>query len=136
MEDYQVKRCRNYEKCRGSFCTGCLKRHFKRRMKKERVKLRVEWICLICRGMCHCPKCQLELRNEFALLQQGIEFFISLENKDNLKPSVSFASTKIDGNYKSTLSTDYSHQKSTTNKKGASESDHRLNVFSDDKGST
>lgn len=70
MEDYQIKRCKNYEECHGSFCMVCIRKRFKNRVRKERLKLDIDWICFICRGMCHCAKCKLELHNELLLLKQ------------------------------------------------------------------
>ena len=73
MEDYQIKSCKNYKTCHGTFCTTCLKKHFRNKIRKERIKWNIEWFCFICRGMCHCSKCQKELQDELLLLKQLYE---------------------------------------------------------------
>ncbi len=74
MEDFKLTRCINYAKCHGAFCTPCLEKHFKSKLKKERVKRTADqWVCFLCRGLCQCPRCQDDLRNDLIALQCGAE---------------------------------------------------------------
>eukprot|EP00826_Nyctotherus_ovalis_P002317 TRINITY_DN10454_c0_g1_i1.p3 TRINITY_DN10454_c0_g1~~TRINITY_DN10454_c0_g1_i1.p3 ORF type:complete len:105 (+),score=18.19 TRINITY_DN10454_c0_g1_i1:526-840(+) len=63
----KLRRCANFEQCRGAFCTVCLEKSFKSRFKRERLKKSGEkWVCFLCRGMCHCSVCQENRRKDLA----------------------------------------------------------------------
>jgi len=73
MEDFKLATCLNYACCHCTFCTQCLERHFKGRLKKERIKKSGEkWVCFVCRGICQCERCRDDIMNELILLKSGL----------------------------------------------------------------
>lgn len=70
QERFKLVSCINYTKCHHAFCFSCLERLFKSEMKKERIKKGVEnWVCFVCRGLCKCRRCVLDLHNELAQIK-------------------------------------------------------------------
>ena len=63
--------CVNYQDCHHAFCHNCIKSHFKKKGKPERI-IPNGWVCYICRGMCRCDRCHLELVKELSLIEDQI----------------------------------------------------------------
>lgn len=51
--------CCNYPKCLCGFCHDCLRDHFGINPKR----LSTEWHCMVCKGLCKCPRCEEKLNN-------------------------------------------------------------------------
>ncbi len=65
--------CVNFEMCHHAFCQGCIERHFRNEAKKDHLRTStVNWVCFVCRGLCHCEKCHLSLVKELSLLNDDL----------------------------------------------------------------
>ena len=86
MEDFKLTRCVNYITCHGAFCTPCLEKHFKAKLKKERIKRSGDqWVCFLCRGICQCNKCLEDIRGDLIAVKCGSDTLLSKERLQHIE---------------------------------------------------
>lgn len=58
--------CSNSPDCKHAFCISCIKAHF---ASESHTNATEHWICLVCRGLCNCARCQERIKDDIKALE-------------------------------------------------------------------
>jgi len=91
MEDFKLTRCINYQNCHGAYCSQCLDKHFKAKVKKEKIKkCTSQWTCFVCRGICHCERCIENIHSDLIAIHNSIKNYTAdlLKTQSSMREKV------------------------------------------------